>query len=71
MCLAIPGTVTAIEDQNAVIDYGGTTRRASLRLLPDTAVGDCVLVHAGFIIQKVDPAEGAELEALLREMELL
>ena len=71
MCLAIPGTVTAIEDQNALIDYGGTTRRASLRLLPDTAVGDCVLVHAGFIIQKVDPAEGAELEALLREMELL
>ncbi len=71
MCLAIPGTVTALEDQNAVIDYGGTTRRASLRLLPDTAVGDCVLVHAGFIIQKVDPAEGAELEALLREMELL
>ena len=71
MCLAIPGTVTAIEDQNAVIDYGGTTRRANLRLLPDTAVGDCVLVHAGFIIQKVDPAEGAELEALLREMELL
>ena len=71
MCLAIPGTVTALEAQNAVIDYGGTVRRASLRLLPDTAVGDCVLVHAGFIIQKVDPAEGAELEALLREMELL
>ena len=71
MCLAIPGTVVQLEEDTATIDYGGTTRRASLRLLPDTAVGDCVLVHAGFVIQKVDPDEGAELEALLKEMDLL
>ena len=71
MCLAIPGTVNQLEEETATIDYGGTTRRASLRLLPDTAVGDCVLVHAGFVIQKVDPDEGAELEALLKEMDLL
>lgn len=71
MCLAIPGTVIQLEEDTATIDYGGTTRRASLRLLPDTAVGDCVLVHAGFVIQKVDPDEGAELEALLKEMDLL
>ena len=71
MCLAIPGTVVQLEEDTATIDYGGTTRRASLRLLPDTAVGDCVLVHADFVIQKVDPDEGAELEALLKEMDLL
>jgi len=71
MCLAIPGTIMKIEGQEATIDYGGTARRASLRLLPDAAVGDSVLVHAGFAIQKVDPAEGAALEALLKEMELL
>lgn len=71
MCLAIPGTVIQLEEETATIDYGGTTRRASLRLLPDTAVGDCVLVHAGFVIQKVDPDEGAELSALLKEMDLL
>ena len=71
MCLAIPGTVIQLEEETATIDYGGTTRRASLRLLPDTAVGDCVLVHAGFVIQKVDPDEGAELEALLKKMDLL
>ena len=71
MCLAIPGTVIQLEEDTATIDYGGTTRRADLRLLPDTAVGDCVLVHAGFVIQKVDPDEGAELEALLKEMDLL
>ena len=71
MCLAIPGTIATIEEETATIDYSGTTRRASIRLLPDVAVGDCVLVHAGFVIQKVDPEESAELEALLKEVDLL
>ena len=71
MCLAIPGTIATIEEETATIDYGGTTRHASVRLLPDVAVGDCVLVHAGFVIQKIDPDEGAELSALLKEMDLL
>jgi hydrogenase expression/formation protein HypC len=71
MCLAIPGTISKIEEETATIDYGGTTRSASVRLLPEVAVGDCVLVHAGFVIQKIDAEEGAELEALLKEVELL
>jgi len=71
MCLAIPGTITAIEREDAIVDYGGTTRRASIRLLPKSAVGDCVLVHAGFVIQTLDPESGAELEALLKEIESL
>ena len=71
MCLAIPGTIITIDDQEAVVDYGGTTRHASIRLMPDAAVGECVLVHAGFVIQRVDPQDNAELEALLKEMELL
>ena len=50
MCLAIPGTIAKIEEETATIDYGGTTRHASVRLLPEVAVGDCVLVHAGFVI---------------------
>ena len=71
MCLAIPGTIITIDDQEAVVDYGGTTRHASIRLMPDAAVGECVLVHAGFVIQRVDPQDNAELETLLKEMELL
>ena len=71
MCLAIPGTITALEQEDAVVDYGGTTRRASIRLMPESAVGDVVLVHAGFVIQKLDPESGAELEALLKEMDAL
>lgn len=71
MCLAIPGTITALEQEEAVVDYGGTTRRASIRLMPESAVGDVVLVHAGFVIQKLDPESGAELEALLKEIDAL
>lgn len=71
MCLAIPGTITALEQEEAVVDYGGTTRRASIRLMPESAVGDVVLVHAGFVIQKLDPKSGAELEALLKEIDAL
>lgn len=71
MCLAIPGTITEIDREEAVVDYGGTTRHASIRLMPDSAVGDTVLVHAGFVIQKLDPESGAELEALLKEIESL
>ena len=71
MCLALPGTITALEQEDAVVDYGGTTRRASIRLMPESAVGDVVLVHAGFVIQKLDPESGAELEALLKEMDAL
>lgn len=54
-----------------MVDYGGTTRRASIRLMPESAVGDVVLVHAGFVIQKLDPESGAELEALLKEIDAL
>ena len=71
MCLAVPGTIIALEVEEAVVDYGGVTRRASVRLLPDSAVGDVVLVHAGFVIQKLDPESGAELEALIKEIEQL
>ena len=44
------------------------TRDISLMLLPETQVGDYVLVHAGFAIQKVTEEEVAETNALLAEM---
>ena len=51
MCIAVPGKVTDIDDLNmATVDHGGTSRVASADLVPDVAVGDYVLVHAGFAI---------------------
>ncbi|MFA4827586.1 MAG: HypC/HybG/HupF family hydrogenase formation chaperone [Thermodesulfovibrionales bacterium] len=55
MCLAIPSKVIRIQDMNATVDVYGAQRDISLLLLPEeVALGDFVLVHAGFAIQKVD-----------------
>ena len=64
MCLAIPGRIVKIEGDEAVIDYGGVFKRASLMVLPDAKVGDMVIVHAGFAISIVDEDEAKKtLEA--------
>lgn len=69
MCLAIPGTIIDITDEQALIDYGGVTKRASLRLFPEAKPGDCALVHAGFVIQLMDDAAAKEMEQVLLEMQ--
>lgn len=62
MCLAIPSKIIKIEDSVGIIDVDGVTREASLLLLDDVKVGDYVIVHAGFAINKID--EKAALETL-------
>lgn len=55
MCLAVPSKIVSVSDQIATIDVFGARREVSLMLLPEEAVvGDYVLVHAGFAIQKID-----------------
>jgi len=54
MCLAVPSKIISKEDLMAVVDSQGTRLKVSLLLLPEEVeVGDYVLVHAGFAIQKV------------------
>lgn len=67
MCLAIPSKITAIKNEMATIDVDGVTREASLLLLADAAVGDYVIVHAGFAIQKLDESAALESLSLLKE----
>lgn len=67
MCLAIPSRITKIENNMATIDVEGVQREASLMLLEDARVGDYVIVHAGFAIQKLDEAAARETLDLLRE----
>ncbi|MBW2410210.1 MAG: HypC/HybG/HupF family hydrogenase formation chaperone [Deltaproteobacteria bacterium] len=67
MCLAIPSKITKIENNMATIDVEGVQREASLLLLEDARVGDYVIVHAGFAIQKLDEAAARETLDLLRE----
>jgi hydrogenase expression/formation protein HypC len=67
MCLAIPSKITKIENNMATIDVEGVQRQASLLLLEDARIGDYVIVHAGFAIQKLDEAAARETLDLLRE----
>jgi len=68
MCLAIPALITSIDGQQAVADIEGVTRDISLQLTPEAKVGDYVLLHTGYAISIIDPAEAAETLKLLREM---
>jgi len=69
MCLAIPSKVIEISDIMATVDVQGARREASLVLMPeDVSVGDYVLVHAGFAIQKVDEEAALDALNLINEM---
>lgn len=69
MCLAVPGKIVTIDETGgATVDMLGVQRPISLRLTPSAAVGDYVLVHAGFGIQVIDPAEAEETLKLIREL---
>jgi hydrogenase expression/formation protein HypC len=67
MCLAIPSKITRIENNMATIDVDGVKREASLLLLEGAGVGDYVIVHAGFAIQKIDEAAALETLEFLKE----
>ncbi len=69
MCLAVPAKVIEIKDAMGTVDISGVTRDVSLMLLPETQVGDYVLVHAGFAMQKVDEKDAEETYALIPEMD--
>ncbi len=57
MCLAVPGQVLNIEEdqlRTAIVSFGGVTKSVSLALVPEAEVGDYVIVHVGFAISKLD-----------------
>ena len=68
MCLAVPALIKSIDGDEAEVELGGVSRRASLVLTPEAKVGDYVLLHAGYAINIVDQSEAAETLSILREM---
>lgn len=68
MCLAIPSKIIKIENSMATIDVEGVQRQASLMLVDDAQVGDYVIVHAGYAINKLDEKSAQETLDLLREV---
>jgi hydrogenase expression/formation protein HypC len=68
MCLAVPAKVTAINGLSATVDMMGNISTADLSLLENVNIGDYVLVHVGFAIQKYDETEAKETLDLLKEI---
>ncbi len=68
MCLAIPARIISIEGEDAEADVGGVRRRIGIMLTPSVKVGDYVLLHTGYAIGVIDPAEAEETLALFREL---
>jgi len=72
MCLGIPGKVLETYEQDGLlmgkVDFGGATRETCLMYVPDIAVGEYVIVHVGFAINKLSEDEAQETLAALREV---
>jgi len=68
VCLAIPAKIVSIEGETGVVDFGGVKQKVRLDLLPDVSVGDHVLVHVGFAIEKIDKEEANKILELLDEI---
>ena len=77
MCLGIPGQIVEITDAKnklALVNVGGVKRQVSLACIVDeehpieSCVGDWVLVHVGFALNRIDEEEAAETLKMLQEI---
>jgi len=68
MCLSIPAKVLSVNEEMAEVSAGGTIFKAGLQMLENVKVGEYVLVHAGFAIQKVSEEEAQKTLKLFRDI---
>lgn len=67
MCLAVPAKIVEMQGPSALVEVGGNRLGADVSLLREVAVGDYVLVHAGFAIRRYEREEAEEVLELLAE----
>jgi hydrogenase expression/formation protein HypC len=68
MCLGVPARVLEKSGAAAVVELGGVRREISLMLLDDVSVGEWVIIHAGFAIERLSEEEAEQTLSLLREI---
>jgi hydrogenase expression/formation protein HypC len=73
MCLAVPGKIVEVRDNDPVtrmgaVDFGGVLKEINLSFVPEAKIGDYVLVHAGFALNTIDEKEASQVFEYLREM---
>ena len=64
MCLAVPGRIVRLDNRDdtlmAEVDFGGVRKDVCLEYIPDATVGEYVIVHVGFAIQRLDEASAMQ-----------
>jgi hydrogenase expression/formation protein HypC len=72
MCLAVPGQIKEIYDNDGLkmgkIDFGGAVREVCLAYIPEAQVGNWAVVHVGFALNLLSPEEAEETLNLLRQL---
>lgn len=68
MCLGVPAKILETGDGSALVELGGVRREISVMLIDDVSVGEWVIVHAGFAIEKLSEEEAEQTLALFREI---
>ena len=68
MCLGIPMKIIKINGNFAEVESGRLLRNINIQMLPGIKLGDYILVHAGFAIQKVDPKRAQETLRIIDEI---
>ena len=68
MCLAVPMKVLSIAGSEGRADLNGVRRTVMLDLVPEVAVGDYVICHAGYAIQRIDEEAALEKLSFLKEL---
>ena len=75
MCLAVPGRVLSVTEQDgttmAQVDFGGLQKEVCLAYIPDVQVGEYVIVHVGFAIQRLDEKSAQETLANFEKLGIL
>jgi hydrogenase expression/formation protein HypC len=68
MCLGIPGKIVWLKDDMAGVDFGEVVVEAGTHIVEDLSVGDYVLVHSGYILEKLDLDEAKKTIALFDDL---
>ena len=75
MCLGIPGNVIDIWEESgtrmSTVDFGGTTKTVCLAYLPEMAIGEYTIVHAGFALTRLDEASANETLQMFADLGFL
>ena len=76
MCLAVPGKIISVGDESSImrtgkVSFGGILKEVSLAYVPDAVVGDYVLVHVGFALNKINEEEAQRVFEYLKQIDEL